>query len=402
GGDYASVNIQGTSGINIGTANTLGSQTINIGNTNGAVAQTINIGNNTTASSSTSVTLGSLIGASPTVVQGGTSGVAIRSTGNITLGTSDTTGTLLVLDTKTDATDPTGVNGGSYYNSNTNKLRCFEAGAWKDCIQSGISNSSLASVGSVATGTGPRSVYVQGRYAYVANLSSNTLQILDVSNPASPVSVGTVSTGSQPISVYVQGRYAYVANSGSNTLQIFDVSNPASPVSVGTVATINGPISVYVQGRYAYITNQGTNTLQIIDTGSVYIQQLEVGGIETATLQTRGNATVNGDQAVVGGLTVGQSLQVSGNLGVSSSSASLFNRPTNGDVIQIASGGSVQGSISVSGSTVSYNAFTGSHYGLFAPGSTATRGELVDLTGTNQYKQGSAEPYYGIARAATA
>ncbi|NDG20183.1 MAG: hypothetical protein EB117_18250, partial [Betaproteobacteria bacterium] len=204
------------------------------------------------------------------------------------------------------------------------------------------------------------------------------------------------------MSVYVQGRYAYVANSGSNTLQIFDVSNPASPVSVGTVATINGPISVYVQGRYAYITNQGTNTLQIIDTGSVYIQQLEVGGIETATLQTRGNATVNGDQAVVGGLTVGQSLQVSGNLGVSSSSASLFNRPTNGDVIQIASGGSVQGSISVSGSTVSYNAFTGSHYGLFAPGSTATRGELVDLTGTNQYKQGSAEPYYGIARAATA
>ncbi|NDG33593.1 hypothetical protein EB118_26495, partial [bacterium] len=77
-------------------------------------------------------------------------------------------------------------------------------------------------------------------------------------------------------------------------------------------------------------------------------------------------------------------------------------RPANGDVIQIASGGSVQGSISVSGTTVSYNAFTGSHYGLFAPGSTASRGELVDLTGSNQYKQGSAEPYYGITRAATA
>ena len=45
-----------------------------------------------------------------------------------------------------------------------------------------------------------------------------------MSNPSSPVLVGSVSTGSGPSSVYVQGRYVYVANYSSNTLQIFDVS----------------------------------------------------------------------------------------------------------------------------------------------------------------------------------
>jgi hypothetical protein len=41
---------------------------------------------------------------------------------------------LFVLDTKNTAGDPTGINGGSYYNSSTNRNRCFENGAWKDCI----------------------------------------------------------------------------------------------------------------------------------------------------------------------------------------------------------------------------------------------------------------------------
>lgn len=48
--------------------------------------------------------------------------------------TADATGTLLVLDTKTTAGDPTGVNGGTYYNSNANKFRCFENNTWRDCI----------------------------------------------------------------------------------------------------------------------------------------------------------------------------------------------------------------------------------------------------------------------------
>lgn len=46
---------------------------------------------------------------------------------------ADAVGTLLVLDTKNTAGDPTGLNGGLYYNSTTGKVRCQESGYWQDC-----------------------------------------------------------------------------------------------------------------------------------------------------------------------------------------------------------------------------------------------------------------------------
>lgn len=49
---------------------------------------------------------------------------------------ADTTGALLVLDTKSNAGDPTGVNGGMYYNSSLGKMRCYENSFWRDCIES--------------------------------------------------------------------------------------------------------------------------------------------------------------------------------------------------------------------------------------------------------------------------
>ncbi len=129
-----------------------------------------------------------------------------------------------------------------------------------------VSNpSSPVSVSSIATGNGPYNVHVQGRYAYFSNYIGNNLQIIDVSNPSSPVNVSSIATGLNPTGVYVQGRYAYVPNSGGDNLQIIDVSNPYSPVNVSGVATGNGPYRAYVQGRYAYVPNNVGDNLQIID-----------------------------------------------------------------------------------------------------------------------------------------
>jgi hypothetical protein len=58
---------------------------------------------------------------------------------------ADTTGTLLILDSKSDAGDPTGVNGGSYYNSNSNYFRCFQNGLWQNCLPSGNSEAIIQS-----------------------------------------------------------------------------------------------------------------------------------------------------------------------------------------------------------------------------------------------------------------
>lgn len=51
--------------------------------------------------------------------------------------TSDATAVSLVLDSYNNATDPTGVNGSMYYNSSLGKFRCYEGGAWKDCVSRG-------------------------------------------------------------------------------------------------------------------------------------------------------------------------------------------------------------------------------------------------------------------------
>src|SRR3990167_6003906 len=75
-------------------------------------------------------------------VQGGTTltlqassgNLSLLSSGNIVLGASDTTGTLLVLDTKTGAGDPTCVDGGLYYNSNAVQARACINGAWNNAV----------------------------------------------------------------------------------------------------------------------------------------------------------------------------------------------------------------------------------------------------------------------------
>lgn len=52
--------------------------------------------------------------------------------------TADSNATFLAVDSYNQATDPSGgFNGAIYYNSSTNRLRCYEASVWKDCTASG-------------------------------------------------------------------------------------------------------------------------------------------------------------------------------------------------------------------------------------------------------------------------
>ena len=114
----------GTTGaINLGT--NANAKVITIGNITGATSMTNLVGTGTAAFS---------IGGPASAVY-----LRIDSTNNrayIGNPTADSTGFLLVQDAKNTTGDPTGVNGGSYYNSNaaSNKFRCYENGAWRDCV----------------------------------------------------------------------------------------------------------------------------------------------------------------------------------------------------------------------------------------------------------------------------
>ncbi len=143
------------------TGNTINGLVINGGSLTNVGANITGSGALTLASGSTATLLTLRSGT-------GTAQISLDSSANtITLGVSDTVGTLLVLDTKTDAGDPTGANGGMYYNSNLGKFRCYENGACRNCLSSKVS-----------------STIVDGLWASVAatNLAASTLNC--VSDPS--------------------------------------------------------------------------------------------------------------------------------------------------------------------------------------------------------------------------
>ncbi len=128
-------------------------QTINIGGTG---ANVIGIGNTQTGGSvniGAAMTTGAITiggtGATTLNLQSGTGNINLQAAGTGTTnnvqigagGAGSATPDLLVMDVKSTSGDPAGTNGAMYYNSNTSKFRCYQGGAWTDCISTSGNNS---------------------------------------------------------------------------------------------------------------------------------------------------------------------------------------------------------------------------------------------------------------------
>jgi hypothetical protein len=163
------------------------------------------------------------------------------------------------------------------------------------------------------------SLYVLGRYAYLVGTGTATLEAVSISNAASPTSVSTFTTAGTGVDMTIQGKYAYLALDGTNQIQVVNIANPAAMTSVGTVAAGGTISSLAIQGRYVYATEKTGNTLKVFDFGGAYIQQLETGGVSTTTLDVSGSIAVAGSADFTGGLRVNHGLGVTGDIGVSGS-----------------------------------------------------------------------------------
>jgi hypothetical protein len=144
-------------------------------------------------------------------------------------------------------------------------------------------------------------------------------------------------------------------------------------------------------GKFVDLKVAGSSRFNVASTGTMFT----IGDISiTAT---------NTDPAANN--VVGQYFGANGFASINRSANPAMNlgRSNDGAVLQFYSAGAVQGSVSIAGATVSYNAFTGSHFGLMptsAATSTYEKGTLLELTGENEYYNDDAtsEIVYGMQK----
>jgi predicted Fe-Mo cluster-binding NifX family protein len=151
--------------------------------------------------------------------------------------TTDATANLFVLDSYNNGTDPTGVNGAQYYNTNLNKFRCYENGTWTDCIGSGGSGTTLQ--GAYDAGTAGDQVIQLG----------STNDSLIFRNPASSgtdsaftLKVEQLNTGAGVDALVVSnsgtGNILTLQNAGTTVLGVTNTGNLiANSTATGTTGT---------------------------------------------------------------------------------------------------------------------------------------------------------------------
>ncbi len=105
-------------------------------------------------------------------------------------------------------------------------------------------------------------IAVAGNYAYT--IRGIYFYVVDVSNPISPTRVGTytLSVDTQVFGLAADGRLASIA-AGDRGVLLVDVSTPSSPNLVGTYDTPNWTSDVAISGNLVYVAD--TSALRILD-----------------------------------------------------------------------------------------------------------------------------------------
>lgn len=274
----------------------------------------LNIGSQANAKT---ITIGNTTGATTLNFNSGTGNINFTvgptsSSGKVQIGTSGTaTPDLLVLDNGT--TDPTGVNGGMYYNTGSGKLRCFENNVWANCITSpgsdvqsaasypttealtnvGASEVTISSV-SVTPSTATGDVYVRAKAGIISSNNTDQRIILSIENNAtctgSTLATNTITiTSNQATPI---GDFEIVA---------VDVDPGASFHAYSFCAsTATGDTDIQLREMFATVIDTGADLAEMYTTSDASIEPGDVVSIDSNLQTGMKKSTGMYDQNVIG------------------------------------------------------------------------------------------------------
>lgn len=140
--------------------------------------------------------------------------------------------------------------------------------------------SSLA-ISAIPVGGGPTAVAISpdGKQVYVSNNHTNDVSVIDT---ATSTVTATIPVQTQPFGLAVtpDGTAVYVANAGSNSVSVIDRS---SQTVTATIPVQTNPIGVAMaltsDGTFAYVTNFSSNSVSVMAVGATpsVVQTIEVG-----------------------------------------------------------------------------------------------------------------------------
>jgi hypothetical protein len=117
----------------------------------------------------------------------------------------------------------------------------------------------------IGTGDTPGSsggIAVSGDHAYIGDYSAG-LQVLDISDPSTPVIVGSYNTPGVASGVAISGNHVYVADYDYGLL-VIDISDPTNPVLAGTLDTDGLALGVAIYGDHVLVADYSSG-LQVVD-----------------------------------------------------------------------------------------------------------------------------------------
>lgn len=125
-------------------------------------------------------------------------------------------------------------------------------------------------VATIGVGSLPYDVAItpDGSAAYVVNLSSNNVSVIDTASNTVTTTISGVGGEPTGIAITPDGSKAYAANFSAGTVSVIDTASNTVVGGIGGFSAPGGGVAVTPDGSQVYVTNAGGNSVSVIDTAT--------------------------------------------------------------------------------------------------------------------------------------